>query len=202
MEDHNANPFWDTKDRVDEIARSASPSIYSLNGRPDKVSIGSGLPLSRKLNRLHPPHETEFCRFKTFGKDVAEFEVPNCFAMLSFTRRRVYEFAHSMPFSSDELQDVMLAVGEAVTNAMKHGCPLSPCSVRIRMEKHSDNLRIFVFDSGTSFKPEEWISSSGGDMEESGRGIGCMRAVMDEVIFYTQDNGTCVEMVKRLSSLQ
>lgn len=199
MDDYNANPFWETTDKVDEIARSVSSSTYTLNGRPDKVSIGSGLPLSRKLNRLHPPHENEFCRFRTFGKDVAEFEVPNCFAMLSFTRRRVYEFARNMPFSKDELQDIMLAVGEAVTNAMKHGCPLSPCSVRIRMEKHSDHLRIFIIDNGTSLGHEDWVQVHAETLDETGRGIKCMKAVMDEVVFHPHESGTCVEMVKHVS---
>lgn len=199
MEDYNANPFWESTDEVNEIAKSVSPSTYTLNGRPDKVSIGSGLPLSRKLNRLHPPHETEFCRFRTLGTDVAEFEVPNCFAMLSFTRRRVYEFARNMPFSKDELQDIMLAVGEAVTNAMKHGCPLSPCSVRIRMEKHSDNMRIFIMDNGTSSGYEDWIQVNAKTFDETGRGIQCMKAVMDEVLFHAQESGICVEMVKYVS---
>lgn len=185
---------------METIVGLDSPSACPLSGRPGKVSIGRGLPLSRKLYRVHPHYETEFCRFKTLGPNTAEFEVPNCFAMLSFTRRRVFAFARSMPFTHEELQDIMLAVGEAVTNAMKHGCHKSPCSVRIRMEKRSDNLRIFILDDGTSFGHEDWVPTHSSSFDESGRGIGCMKTVMDEVVFHPLDAGTCVEMVKRISA--
>jgi len=196
MSDHNNHPQDSNTHLLESKLSLPAQSIASSN-RPDKVSMGSGLPLSRKLNDLHT-QQMEFCRITTLTDNIAEFEIPKCFALLSFTRRRVREFVRSMTFTPDQLQDIMLAVGEAATNAMKHGCLQNPCSVRIRMEKHPDSLHIFVLDDGVNFSLDEWLPLNSGSLDENGRGIGCMKAVMDEVIFHIQQSGNCVEMIKYL----
>ena len=171
---------------------------YSFSGRPGRVSIGNSLQLNKKLSQIRPEKNMDYCRFKIMNSNISEFEVPNSYAMLSFIRRRVFEFARDMAFTKDDLNDIMLAVGEAATNAMIHGSSASSSQVRIRIEKHTDDLHIFVLDSGVNFGYEEWVPVSKGSLEEHGRGITCMRAVMDEVAFHSQETGACVELVKKL----
>jgi anti-sigma regulatory factor (Ser/Thr protein kinase) len=55
-------------------------------------------------------------------------------------------------------------------------------------------------DNGTSSRHEDWIQVNAKTLDESGRGIKCMKAVMDEVVFHSQENGTCVELIKHLSA--
>lgn len=130
------------------------------------------------------------------ARRVVEFEVPSRPSAVSYIRARVRKLAGALPFAPDELDDICLAVGEACTNAVKHGRnPHNPV-VGIRMEISRDALRVFVSDRGPGFDPANACPPCDGDLCECGRGIMCMRGMMDEVVFYSLDPGTRVELVK------
>ncbi len=127
---------------------------------------------------------------------VLEFESPSRPSAISRIRARVRKLASALPFTEEELDDICIAVGEACTNAVKHGRnPLNPV-MRIRMELNSDALRVFISDSGPGFDPARTCPPSDGDLCECGRGIMCMRGLMDEVAFRPLKPGTRVELVK------
>lgn len=169
---------------------------YNIGSR--KMYMGSGLPMHRKMDQILPITDMEYCRYSIHGGSVSEFEVPGNYSMLAFVRHRVYDFACNMGFTKDQLHDIVLAVGEAGTNAMQHGC-LSPLSrIRIRMERHADSLHVFVSDDDSSFCFEDWRPVTSETMAESGRGIVCMEAMMDKVAFHPRSHGTCVELIKYL----
>ncbi len=128
--------------------------------------------------------------------NIVEFEVPGRPNMLWKIRSRVSQFARSMPFSEDEVDDITLAVGEAGSNAVKHAAALKSCRILIKMERHKDSIRIHVIDTGCGFDPNS--ISSPDPLSETGRGISVMRAVMDEVRFHPGSGGTHVELVKHL----
>ena len=133
--------------------------------------------------------------------ETMEFKVPSRPRMISTIRRRVRQFAHSMPFTSDQLDDISIAVGEAATNAVKYGrSPLGQNTVGIKAERRAGVLRIFIYDSGPGFDPSKVCPPGIGDLCECGRGILCMSSLMDEVIFHSLSPGTCVELVKRVSN--
>lgn len=130
-------------------------------------------------------------------RETLEFKVPSVPRMISAIRRRVHKFAHSMAFTPDQLDDISIAVGEAATNAVKHGCnPLGPSVVKVRLEKSDDALRVFICDTGPGFDPSTICPPCAGDLCECGRGIMCMSSLMDEVRFRSLSPGTCVEMMK------
>lgn len=160
--------------------------------------MGSGMPMNRKLSQIRPMMDIEYCRYSIHGANISEFEIPGTYSMLAFIRHRVYDFANKMGFTKDQLHDIVLAVGEAGTNAMKHGCKSPLCKVKVRMEKHPDSLHVYILDDGASFNYEDWKPTLYDSFSENGRGIVCMRAVMDNVYYHSQENGTCVELVKYL----
>ena len=134
-------------------------------------------------------------------RETLEFEVASHPRLTSVIRRRVRQFAHSMPFTSDQLDDISIAVGEAATNAVKYGrSPLGPNTVGIKAERRAGVLRIFISDSGPGFDPSKVCAPGIGDLCECGRGILCMSSLMDEVVFRPLSPGTCVELVKRVSN--
>lgn len=130
-----------------------------------------------------------------------EFAVPSRPRMVSAIRSRVRKFAHHMPFTEDELDDIGVAVGEAGTNAVKYGHGLlGPSTVKVELSRSADALRIRILDTGPGFDPSKVCPPGIGDLRECGRGLMCMFALMDEVRFIPLDPGTCVEMVKRVGN--
>ena len=93
----------------------------------------------------------------------------------------------------DALADVLLAAGEAVANAIKHGGG----SVEIRVEVTERSVRVCVRDSGPGFDPvklEQARLPSPSDAE-SGRGLYIIRQTADRAAV-TVDDGTTVEIVR------
>lgn len=129
-------------------------------------------------------------------RDVVEFDSPSRADAISRIRARVRDFARSMPFTTDDLDDICIAVGEAATNAVKHGHnPASP-RICIRMERSPNALRVLISDTGHGFDPSKVCPPGIEDLCECGRGIMCMCALMDEVRFQPMEPGTRVELVK------
>jgi serine/threonine-protein kinase RsbW len=129
-------------------------------------------------------------------RDIVEFEMLSCASSISPLRSRVRAFAHSMGFTADELDEICIAVGEASTNVVKHGRSTANPDIGVRMENRAGALVVCVTDSGPGFDPSAVCPPSEGDLCECGRGILCMRLLMDEVIFRPLDPGMCVELVK------
>lgn len=111
-------------------------------------------------------------------------------------RERVDSVAESVGFSKCLRSDIALAVGEAVANAIEHGsgedengCFTVSCVATI------EKLNVTISDCGCGFNLEDVPDPTDAIFSERGRGIYCMKAVMDEVS-YQFDSGTTVRMVK------
>jgi serine/threonine-protein kinase RsbW len=128
---------------------------------------------------------------------VLHFDVPGTPEMLRVIRNRVVDFARTMPFTEDEVQDIKLAVGEASANAIKHAMPDKCCRVEVKLERQPSALKITISDNGCGFDPNAAKVAQNDRLDESGRGISVMRATMDEVKFSPAHPGTRVELIKR-----
>lgn len=135
---------------------------------------------------------------RTACEHVTEFEMPSTPGSVSRIRARVHKFARSMGFTSECLDDICIAVGEASTNALKHGYNLSHPLIGVRMESCAGTLKVFITDAGPGFDPSAVCPPCEGDLCECGRGLMCMRVLMDEVYFHALNPGTQVEMVKHV----
>lgn len=129
-------------------------------------------------------------------REIIEFEVPSRAEMISHIRARVADFASQMPLDADEIDDIKLAVGEASSNALRHGANPDWPKVGVRMERRKDCLKVFISDKGAGFDPDSVCLPSIGDLCEGGRGIMFMRSLMDDVKFNPTSPGTCVELTK------
>lgn len=116
-------------------------------------------------------------------------------------RRRVCQFAATMGFDGDALDDIRLAVGEALANALRHGCRGDPrCEIRVRAEVHPDRLVVEVEDPGGGFDPEGASPRSANSTDPGGFGVHFMRSVMDGVTFAIRPDATVVRLEKALPS--
>ncbi|MHB1001153.1 MAG: ATP-binding protein [Armatimonadota bacterium] len=132
------------------------------------------------------------------GWSISKFTIPAKADNVSTARNKVIRLARTMSFSDQQLEDITLAVGEAVSNAVKHGSPDGErCKVNVRCERTADGLSIKITDEGYGFDPSACIKSPPSRLEEGGRGIFFMRVMMDEVNFFF-NHGTTVELEKYL----
>jgi serine/threonine-protein kinase RsbW len=108
--------------------------------------------------------------------------------------------ARSAGFDRHSVQDVELAVHEAVINAIVHG-NRGDESRRIRLEVAVGpaGLEVRVQDQGRGFDPSGVPDPLAPQnlCKPCGRGILLMRSLMDDVSFRTGNGGTQVRMLKR-----
>lgn len=119
----------------------------------------------------------------------------------SFARMVVMAFMTDMNPTLDELEDVKMAVSEAVTNAIIHGYNDEEKLVEMTCIKEGAKLTICVVDHGVGIEDVECAKQSffttKPDMGRSGMGFTFMETFMDELDVYSElGRGTCVTMTK------
>jgi serine/threonine-protein kinase RsbW len=115
-------------------------------------------------------------------------------------RQRIMAFLSTPPFTPEDLSAVELAVGEACTNAFKHGSPKRELDeVRVKCMRNHRTLVVEITDCGCGFNPEQVTPPKPEELRECGMGIMLMRGSMDAVEFEF-GRGTTVRLVKHCRS--
>lgn len=158
----------------------------------------SGLPVTEKPSRQPITN----CTAVAGNLEIMSFTVPARLESCKLVRDTISQAMSGMSFSDEDRCDAKLAVGEAITNAIKHGCEENPSeTVTVRCLATNHRLVIEISDNGGGFDIVEVLSSPMNPEErEGGMGIRCMQHCMDEVSF-DFDAGTTVRLVKRSSAL-
>jgi anti-sigma regulatory factor (Ser/Thr protein kinase) len=106
--------------------------------------------------------------------------------------------ARKLAFDDGETMDILIAVGEALSNAYRHGT-LDPTSglIYLGWRFAGDVLTVTVKDEGPGFVPRGERASVTGGPIAGGHGISLMCRSMDEVEFRSED-GVRVVLRKRL----
>jgi anti-sigma regulatory factor (Ser/Thr protein kinase) len=97
-----------------------------------------------------------------------------------------------MGFDDRATHEIVFAVNEAVTNAIRHGKPDQTGTIGLLIEHAGDGLTVVVSDSG-SFIPSV---SDGSPMADQGRGFVFMASLMDQVDLVRCPEGTLVRLRK------
>lgn len=115
-------------------------------------------------------------------------------ASLAVVRRQLRTWLAMTGADEEMCADLLLAVGEAATNAAEHSHDGTGRSVQLTVSAWSagDGLRFTVSDNGSWKTPAE---SPG----HRGHGIRLMKALTDSVAVTTTARGTTVEMFKELA---
>ena len=93
----------------------------------------------------------------------------------------------------ERMQDVLIATGEAVSNAIEHGHRNRPEGiVSLIATAVVDRLQVTVADTGTWKRPRTIADIS------RGRGMALMRGLMEDFTIHSDDNGTTVSMHARI----
>ena len=95
----------------------------------------------------------------------------------------------------DQVQNVLIATGEAVANAIEHGNRDRPeGTVSLRATALVDRLTVTVTDDGTWKTPHKEVGGAG-----RGRGIILMRGLMEDFTIDSGDTGTTVHLYVRIT---
>jgi anti-sigma regulatory factor (Ser/Thr protein kinase) len=129
----------------------------------------------------------------------ASFTIPARLALISQVRTKVAEMVESVPGGDEHVDTIRLAVGEAASNAVRHGCACNE-DLKVGVECSTDGeiLVIEIRDPGPGFNPDDVPTPLVGELREGGMGIHFMRLTMDEVTYRFDDRGTTVRLRKRL----
>jgi serine phosphatase RsbU (regulator of sigma subunit)/anti-sigma regulatory factor (Ser/Thr protein kinase)/transcriptional regulator with GAF, ATPase, and Fis domain len=96
----------------------------------------------------------------------------------------------------DQIHDVLIAAGEAVSNSIEHGHRERPDGViRLRATISADLVRLAIVDSGS------WKEPQPAAQRHRGRGIKLMQALMQDVTIdpeNNENNGTSVHLTARI----
>ena len=101
--------------------------------------------------------------------------------LLPRTRQAIAGYLEDLVPSGDALDDVVLAVGEACANVLRHAFPDGHGEYRVRAEVDGSEVRIAVEDDGVGLDPAAldrgWVDAEA----TSGRGLRIIREVMSSV---------------------
>jgi serine/threonine-protein kinase RsbW len=129
---------------------------------------------------------------------VSDFSLSASPEAASVARQRIVDLVSALPLSMSESADVMIAFGEAVANAVRHGCLCDPEQrITVRCVAGLGRLAMDVNDPGPGFCPGDVPVPTPQSILDGGMGIYIMRQLMDEVEFFF-DSGTTARLVKHL----
>jgi len=113
------------------------------------------------------------------------------------TRDAIIDFLRAHGIGEKEEIDILVALQEALANAVLHGCGNDSSKfVRCAVEIDPSAVRIVVRDPGPGFNTSLATDASENavNLTEHGRGICLMRSLMDEVTY--RHGGSEVELKK------
>lgn len=135
-----------------------------------------------------------------------KLEIPSDTRNVAFARTALALFASQLDWTLDELEDIKVAVSEAVSNSIIHGYELQEGIVHIDASYHDNELSITVEDFGKGIPDIEQAQETGYTSipeERMGLGFTFMHEYMDEVLVSSHvGQGTKVTLIKRIRPLE
>jgi anti-sigma regulatory factor (Ser/Thr protein kinase) len=125
--------------------------------------------------------------------------IPSDLRMLSVARTFVEAVCQTEDMDRNIIHNIVLAIGEAVTNIIRHGHRERPeASVQISCRIDAGAVEILLVDEGDPFNLEAVPYMDPGELRVGGRGVYLMRALMDELSCQPLGTrGNALRMVKR-----
>ena len=128
-----------------------------------------------------------------------ELAIPSRPELTAEVDRRIEDLTARIGYDQGTRGDIMIAVNEAVKNAILHGNGCDEAKqVIITCSCSSTVFRIHICDCGGGFDPESLPDPRNPDnlLKENGRGILMIKSLMDEVEFDVSESGTSVTLIK------
>lgn len=119
---------------------------------------------------------------------------------VAFARAVVAMFASQLDFTIDEIDEIKVAVSEAVSNAVIHGYEEKAGEIRVEASLFRGKIKVVVHDAGKGIADIAWATEAthtSRPEERMGLGLVFMREYMDEMRVDSAPNrGTTIHMMK------
>ena len=156
---------------LDEVADDLMSRLEPAGGYPDDVAM--------LLYRQPAPLEMDF---------------PPDARHLAPSRAALRGWLTQAGVERDQIQDMLIATGEAVANAIEHGHRNRPEGIiSLRATAVVDRLQVSVIDTGVWKIPRQVAG------DNRGRGISLMRCLVQDLSIQSNDAGTTVHMYARIT---
>lgn len=156
-----------------------------------------GIPYRRRAAR--PVEPVAGLDLQAPGWKISEYRAVSDPSVISSLRERAARAAGEAGAEGETLCDIQIAVGEALTNAYKHGSPRKGISqIQMRCMTCPAAIVVEVQDEGAVFDPDDASTPEPHKMRDHGMGIYLMREAMDVVEFESDCPGNRVRMIKWL----
>lgn len=112
-------------------------------------------------------------------------------------------FAAQIDFTLNEIEEIKVAVSEAVSNSVIHGYDNNPGEIEFIMNLYEDKLEYIITDFGIGIADIEQARqpSFSSDPERMGLGFVFMESFMDELqVTSVPGQGTKVSMIKKFEN--
>ncbi len=110
----------------------------------------------------------------------------------------IFDILSALSLDKELLNNLNLAISEALSNAMVHGNKLDPNkNVVITLDVFDSKIELSIKDSGHGFKPEEVPDPTKPEniLRDSGRGIFIMQSFVDDMYYNFSDEGTELKLI-------
>ena len=131
---------------------------------------------------------------------VTELRLPTRLGFEKVAMSTAASVAEMMGFSMDRIEDLKTAVAEACINAIEHGNKLNELlGVVVTLAMGPDSLEVKIADHGTGVHEEMHVPNMDRKMagEDTPRGMGMflIQALVDEVEYVSEQNGSYARLV-------
>jgi serine/threonine-protein kinase RsbW len=130
--------------------------------------------------------------------EILRWEIPSGFRWLPVIDAAMQEIGQELEWDQGVLNQISIAVVEAVSNAIEHGNKFgSKKQVQVELRLSEDDLELRVLDLGDGFD-SSLLTATAPSLDDPrflnarGRGIFIMREIMDEIRTRTDETGRFV----------
>jgi len=184
-EDSNAR-FW-----IESVS-TAVARVIAMSG----LAYTFSLPDTHQTS-AHVPEATSKPDLGDYQWKVREYVAASDPSVISDLRERATLAASDAGVKGDDLCDVQIAVGEALTNAYRHGSPNKGVSkISMRCLTCPKGIVVEIIDEGEPFDPNNTVAPDPQQLRDHGMGIYLIRQPMDVVEFCCDCPGNRVRMIK------
>ncbi|HQR38369.1 MAG TPA: ATP-binding protein [Blastocatellia bacterium] len=156
-------------------------------------SLDAAIQKARSCHHLHG----DTVKIRPFLKEHLEFTIPSRVEYLDGILNMLTEHLVKMGVIEPDSIDVVVALDEAIVNAIKHGNGYDPTKqVHIVADISADRARFVISDEGDGFREQDVPDPCAPEnlLRPSGRGLLLIRNIMDDVSY--NDRGNALTMIK------
>ena len=130
-------------------------------------------------------------------KDIIRIKIPSNPKYVSCVRALVEELARKNGFDKTKIEDLKLAINEALANVIEHAyLGQKNRVIFIYMIVTYKNIEVIIKDFGRKVSLDEIKSRPLEEYRDGGLGVFLINNMVDEVVYTSQSTGTELKLIK------